>query len=154
LGSSTSMRSSSRLTSLSIKGGKSQGRGDSNITLRLDASVTMCGIADDPLPVVLVVAAGVVACEVSKGFPDVGCAEATAAVGKGVVGLGLFSFEGTDAGGDVSELGVDVVVVADVGIDAPVLAPGSYLGPPVRRPRRFRSPCQWRGVAAWVLAEW
>jgi hypothetical protein len=110
-----------RLTSPSIEGGKSQGRGDSNITLRLDASVTMHGVADDPLPVMLVVAVGVVAGEVGEGLPSVGCAEVVAAVGEGAAGLGLFSLEGADAGGDVGELGVDVVVVADVGVEAPVL---------------------------------
>jgi hypothetical protein len=105
----------------SIEGGKSQGRGDGNITLRLYASATTRGIADDPLPVMLVVVIGVVACEVSKGLPSVGCMKAAAAVGEGVAGLGLFSFEGTDAGDDVSELGVDVVVAADVGVETPVL---------------------------------
>jgi hypothetical protein len=69
----------------------------------------------------LVVAAGVVAHEVSESFPGVGCAEAVAAVGKGVAGLGLFSFEGADVSGDVSELGVDMVVAADVSVEAPVL---------------------------------
>jgi hypothetical protein len=107
--------------SLSIEGGKSQGRGDSNITLRLDASATTRGVADDPLPVVLVVAAGVVAREVSEGFPGVGSTEAAAAVGKGVAGLGLFSLEGANAGGDVGELGVDMVVATDVGVETPVL---------------------------------
>jgi hypothetical protein len=105
----------------SIEGGKSQGRGDGNITLRLDVSTTMHSIANDPLPVVLVVAVGVVACEVGEGFPGVGSAKAAAAVGEGVAGLGLFGFEGTDAGGDVGELGVDVVIAADVGVEAPVL---------------------------------
>jgi hypothetical protein len=94
---------SSRLTSPSIEGGKSQGRGDSNITLWLDASATTHGVADDPLPVVLVVATGVVACEVRKGLPGVGCAEAAMAVGEGVAGLGLFGLEGTDASSDVGE---------------------------------------------------
>jgi hypothetical protein len=105
----------------SIEGGKFQGRGDGNITLRLDASATMHGIADDPLPMVLVVATGVIACKVGKGLPGVGCTKAAAAVGKGVAGLSLFSFEGADAGGDVSEFGVDMVVAADVGVETPVL---------------------------------
>jgi hypothetical protein len=83
--------------------------------------VTTHSIADDPLPVVLVVAIGVIAHEVGKCLPSVGCAEATAAVGEGVAGLRLFSLKGADAGGDVGELGVDVIVVADVGIEAPVL---------------------------------
>jgi hypothetical protein len=52
---------------------------------------------------VLVVAVGVVACEVGEGLPSVGCAEAEAAVGEGATGLSLFSLEGTDAGGNVSE---------------------------------------------------
>jgi hypothetical protein len=73
---------------------------------------------DDSLPVVLVVAVGVVACKVGEGLPGIGCTEMAAAVGKGVVGLGLFSLEGTDAGGDMSELGIDVVVAADVGVEA------------------------------------
>jgi hypothetical protein len=81
----------------------------------------MCGVADDPLPVVLVVAVGVVACEISEGLPGIGSAEVAAAVGKGVAGLGFLGLEGTDAGGNVSELGVDVVVATDVGVEAPVL---------------------------------
>jgi hypothetical protein len=104
-----------------IEGGKSQGRGDGNITLWLDASTTTRRIADDPLPVVLVVAVGVVACEVGEGLPGVGCAEAAAAVGEGVVGVGFFGLESADAGGDASELGVSVVVAADVGVETPVL---------------------------------
>jgi hypothetical protein len=71
--------------------------------------------------VVLVVATGVVACEVCEGLPGVGCAEAATAVGEGVAGLGLFSLEGADAGGDVGEFGVDVVVAADVSVETPVL---------------------------------
>jgi hypothetical protein len=66
----------------------------------------------------LVVTTGVVARKVGKGLPGIGCTETAAAVGKGVAGLGLFSLEGADAGGDMSELGVDVVVAADVGIEA------------------------------------
>jgi hypothetical protein len=81
----------------------------------------MHGVADDPLPVVLVVTVGVVSCKVSEGLPSVGCAEAAAAVGKGAVGLGFFSLEGVDAGGNVGELGVDMVVAADVSVEAPVL---------------------------------
>jgi hypothetical protein len=69
----------------------------------------------------LVVAVGVVAGEVGEGFSGVGGAEAAAAVGEGVAGLGLFSFEGADAGGDVGELDVGVVVAADVGVETPVL---------------------------------
>jgi hypothetical protein len=46
---------------------------------------------------------------------------AAVAVGEGVAGLGLFSFEGTDTGGDVGELDVGVVVAADVGVETPVL---------------------------------
>jgi hypothetical protein len=81
----------------------------------------MCGVTDDPLPVVLIVAVGVVAGEVSKGLPGVGSAEAAEAVGKGVAGLGFLSLEGADAGGDVSELGVDMVVAADVSVETPIL---------------------------------
>jgi hypothetical protein len=120
-GSSNSIRSSARLISLSIEEGKSQGRGDGNITLRLDASATTRRIADDPRPVTLVVAVGVVAGEVGEGFPGVGGAEAAAAVGEDVAGLGLFSFEGAETGGDVGELDVGVVVTADVGVETPVL---------------------------------
>jgi hypothetical protein len=78
-------------------------------------------VADDPCPVMLVVAVGVVAGEVGKGLSGVAGAEAAAAVGEGVAGLGLFSFEGADAGGDVGELDVGVVVAADVGVETPVL---------------------------------
>jgi hypothetical protein len=81
----------------------------------------MHGIADDPLPVMLAVVVGVVASEVGECLPGVGCAEAAAAVGEGVAGLGFFGLEGADASGDVSELGVDVVVAADVGVETPVL---------------------------------
>jgi hypothetical protein len=84
-------------------------------------SVTTRGIADDPLPVVLVVAVGVVACEVGEGFPGIGGAESAAAVGKGVAGLGLLGLEGMDVGGDMGEFGVDMMVAADVGVEAPVL---------------------------------
>ena len=70
---------------------------------------------------VLVVAVGVVACEVGEGLPGIGCTEAAAAVGEGVAGLGFFGFEGTDAGSDVGELGVGVVVAADVSVETPVL---------------------------------
>ena len=69
----------------------------------------------------LVVAVGIVAGEVGEGFSGVGGAEAAAAVGEGVAGLGLFSFEGADAGGDVGELDVGVVVAADVRVETPVL---------------------------------
>jgi hypothetical protein len=110
-----------QLISLSIEVGKSQGRRDGNITLRLDASATTHHVVEDLLPVVLVVVAGVIACKVSEGLPGVGCAKTAAAVGKGVAGLGLFSFKGADAGGDVGELGVDVVVAADVSVETPVL---------------------------------
>jgi hypothetical protein len=78
-------------------------------------------VADDPRPVTLVVVVGIVAGEVGKGLSGIGGAEAGAAVGKGVAGLGFFSFEGTDAGGDVGELDVGVVVAADVGVETPVL---------------------------------
>ena len=84
-------------------------------------STTTHGVADDPLPVVLVVVVGIVACEVGKGLPSIGCVEAAVAVGKGVAGLGLFGLEGVDTAGDVSELGVDVVVAADVGVETLVL---------------------------------
>jgi hypothetical protein len=110
-----------RLMPPSIEGGKSQGRGDGNITLRLDASTTTHRVADDPPCVALVVAVGVIACEVGEGFSGVGCTEATAAVGEGVASLGFLSLEGTDAGGDASELGVGVVVATDVGVETPVL---------------------------------
>jgi hypothetical protein len=112
---------SSRLTSPSIEGGKSQGRGDSNITLRLDASATTRRIADDPPRMALLVAVGIVACEVGEGFSGVGGVEAAAAVSEGAAGLGFLGFEGADAGGDVSELGVDVVVAAYVRVETPVL---------------------------------
>jgi hypothetical protein len=105
----------------SIEGGKSQGRGDGNITLRLDASVTTHRIADDPSPVALVVAVGIVAREVGESLSGVGSAEAAAAVGEGTAGFGFFGLEGADAGSDVSEFGVDMVVVAYVRVEAPVL---------------------------------
>ena len=70
---------------------------------------------------VLVVAIGVVAGEVGEGLPRVGGAEAAAAVGEGVAGLGFFGLEGADVSGDAGELGVDVVVAADVGVEPPVL---------------------------------
>ena len=105
----------------SIEGGKSQGRGDSNITLRLDASATTCRVADNPPCVTLVVAVGVVARKVGEGLPSVSCAEAAAAVGKGVASLGFLGFEGADAGGDAGEFGVGVVVAADVRVETPVL---------------------------------
>ena len=120
-GSSNSIGSSARLISPSIEGGKSQGRGDGNITLRLDASATTRRVADDPRPVTLVVAVGIVAGEVGEGLSGIGGAEAAAAVGEGAAGLGFFSFEGVDAGGDVGELGVDVVVAAYVRVKPPVL---------------------------------
>ncbi|KAF8460701.1 hypothetical protein DFH94DRAFT_858349 [Russula ochroleuca] len=85
------------------------------------ASVTTHGIADDPLPVMLVMVVGVIAGEVGEGLPSVGCMEAAAAVGEGAAGLGLFSLEGADAGGNVGELGVDVVVAADIGVETPIL---------------------------------
>jgi hypothetical protein len=110
-----------RLISPSIEGGKSQGRGDSNITLRLDVSTTTHSVADDPLPVVLVVAVGVIAGEVGEGLPSVGRMEVVAAVGEGAAGLGFFSLEGVDAGGNVGELGVDMMVAADVSVETPVL---------------------------------
>jgi hypothetical protein len=109
------------LTSPSIEGGKSQGRGDGNITLRLDASATTRRIADDPPRVALFVAVGIVACEVSEGLSGVGGAEAAAAVSEGAAGLGFLGFKGADAGGDVGELGVDVVVAAYVHVETPVL---------------------------------
>jgi hypothetical protein len=112
---------SSQLTSPSIEGGKSQGRGDGNITLRLGASTTTHRVADDPLRVALVVTAGIVACEVGEGFSGVGSAEAAAAVSEGAMGLGFLGFKGADAGSDVGELGVDVVVAAYVHVETPVL---------------------------------
>jgi hypothetical protein len=112
---------SSRLTSPSIEGGKSQGRGDGNITLRLDVSATTRRVADDPPPVALFVAVGVVACEVREGFSGVGGTEAAAAVSEGAAGLGFFGLEGADTGSDVGELGVDVVVAAYVHVEPPVL---------------------------------
>jgi hypothetical protein len=112
---------SSWLTSPSIEGGKSQGRGGGNITLRLDASATTHRVADDPRPMTLVVTVGIVTGEVGEGLSGIGAAEAAAAVGEGVAGLGLFSFEGADAGGDGGELDVSVVVAADVGVETPVL---------------------------------
>jgi hypothetical protein len=78
-------------------------------------------VADDPRPVTLVVAVGIVAGEVGEGLSGIGGAEAAAAVGEGAAGLGFFGFEGVDAGGDVGELGVDVVVAAYVRVKPPVL---------------------------------
>ena len=69
----------------------------------------------------LVMAGGVVAHEVCKGFPGVSSAEAAAAIGEGAAGLGFLGFKGADASGDMSEFGVDVVVPADVSVEAPVL---------------------------------
>jgi hypothetical protein len=56
-----------------------------------------------------------------EGLSGVGGAEAAAAVGEGAAGLGFFGFEGADAGGDVGELGVDVVVATYVRVKPPVL---------------------------------
>jgi hypothetical protein len=69
----------------------------------------------------LVVAVGIVAGEVGEGLSGIGSVEATAAVGEGAAGLGFFSFEGADAGGDVGEFGVDMVVAAYVRVKPPVL---------------------------------
>jgi hypothetical protein len=110
-----------RLMSPSIEEGKSQGRGDGNITLRLDASATTRRVADDFRPMTLVVAVGIVAGEVGEGLSGIGGAEAAAAVGEGAAGLGFLGFEGADAGGDVGEFGVDVVVATYVCVESPVL---------------------------------
>jgi hypothetical protein len=69
----------------------------------------------------LVVTVGVVGGEVGEGLSGVGGTEAAAAVGEDVAGFDLFSFEGAEAGGDVGELDVGVMVAADICVETPVL---------------------------------
>jgi hypothetical protein len=71
--------------------------------------------------VTLFVAVGIVAGEVGEGLSGIGGTEAAAAVSEGAVGLSFLGFEGADAGGEMGELSVDVVILAYVRIEAPVL---------------------------------